>query len=251
VEDISIRNELSYLGEYFKLMVSLGYCKANPVITKKLKLHIEDRERYMRAEEQEIIWPILPKYSPMEKLANFHYDTTMRPVNIINLLWDRIDWDKKEAFVPAKEHKNRKKDGHYMFNDETKKMLKQMYKANQENGKFPYVFCRYECDKPKKITMRWIQRMWTKIMEEAGIREMEEAKGEEPLRFYDLKHTRLSRAGATGGNDYQLQAVSNHSDPASLKKYIKKDACKEAARELLERVDKVWGNNGVKTQSKK
>lgn len=55
---------------------------------------------------------------------------------------------------------------------------------------------------------------------------------------------------ALGANEFQLQAKSNHASPDSLKKYIKPEACKEAAQELSEKVDEIWGrNNGAKTRS--
>lgn len=244
VSDATVKIEIGYLKEYFNLMIDSGhYGGTNPVSIRKLKLQITEREIYMKAEQEAKIWPLLRKYPPMEDLADFHYGTTMRPGNICNLQWERIRWDEKIAFVPKEEHKQKEKDGQYKLTPKVLKMLKQRYKENQENGKFPYVFCRYEEKKSKKITVRWIQRKWQKIMEEAEI--------VEDLRFYDLKHTRLSRVATLGASVLQLKEISNHSSTQSLEKYVKGDALKKATLELLERVDEVWADNGVKTGSKK
>lgn len=141
------------------------------------------------------------------------------------LTWDRILWDKQEVFVPKEEHKQKFKDGYYMFNEKILKMLRRRQKANEENGRFPLVFSRSEAGRAKEIKIRWLEKQWQKVMEEAGI---------EDLHFYDLKHTHLSRIAAKGASVFHLKTISNHASTTSLEKYIKKDALKEAAREFLE-----------------
>ena len=169
----------------------------------------------------------------------------MRPGNMVNdLTWDRIRWNEKIAFIPKEVHKNRKKDGKYKLTIKVLKMLKRRQKENIWN--FPYVFWRLESGKPVKIAERWIQRKWDDIMVEAGIREKEKSEGEEPLRFYDLKHTRLSRLGASkAANVLLLKAISNHSSTQSLERYVKNDALIDPALALMEEVDENWAENGV------
>ncbi len=226
VSDSTIKIECGYLREFFNLMIERKhYMSINPVNIRKLKFQIPQREVYMSPEQEKVIWPLLRKYPPMEDLADFIYGTAMRPGNIIALSWDRIQWEKKEAFVPKEEHKQRFKDGNYLLSEEVLKMLRRRQKANEENGCFPLVFCRYEAGKAKEINIRWLQNQWQKVMKEAGI---------EDLHFYDLKHTRLSRIAAKGASVFQLKCISNHSSTASLEKYIKKDALKESARVFLE-----------------
>ena len=81
-----------------------------------------------------------------------------------------------------------------------------------------------ENGKPVQITEAWIQRGWVEIMKETGIREREDAENGEHLRFYDLKHTRLSRLARRTGNVFYLQKISNHKDTKSLEHYIKGEA---------------------------
>lgn len=226
VLDSTIKIEMSYLREFFNLMIEREhYSGINPVNLRKLKFQIPPREVFMSPEQEKVIWPLLKKYPPMEDLADFIFATCMRPGNIIALSWDQIRWNEKEAFVPKEEHKQKFKDGHYLLSEEVMKMLRRRQKANEENGRFPLVFCRYEAGKSKEIKIRWLEGQWEKVMEEAGI---------EDLHFYDLKHTRLSRIAAKGANVFQLKCISNHSSTTSLEKYIKKDALKESAREYLE-----------------
>ncbi len=63
---------------------------------------------------------------------------------------------------------------------------------------------------------------------------LKEAKIEEDLHFYDLKHTRLSRLTASGASILLLKTISNHASSSSLERYVKNSALKEAALELLE-----------------
>jgi hypothetical protein len=74
-------------------------------------------------------------------------------------------------------------------------------------------------------------------MKEAGIRDREEAEDIEPLRFYDLKHTRLSRLGARGATVFELKRISNHKSTASLERYVKNEALNGRALRLLEEND--------------
>lgn len=162
----------------------------------------------------------------MEDLADFLFGTCMRPGNIITLTWDRILWEKREALVLAQQHKQKFRDGHYLLSSEVLKMLRRRQKENEENGRFPLVFCRYEGGKAKPILIRWIENQWGKVLKEARI--------EEDLHFYDLKHTRLSRLTASGASILLLKTISNHASSASLERYVKNGALKEAALELLE-----------------
>jgi len=236
VADSTIRMELQYLNALYNYTIDMGiYDGANPVNIAKLKLQITERERYMEPEEEKVIWPILSEYEAMEDLSDFLYGTTMRPVNIISLPWTRINWIKKEAFVPKAEHKNRKKDGKYLLTAKVLKMLKRRQEENEWD--FPYVFWRLVYGRPAQIKKRWIQRQWEDIMTEAGIRKREEKEGKEPLRFYDLKHTRLSRLGARGATVLELKRISNHTNTASLERYVKGDALNGVALRLMEEDD--------------
>jgi len=246
VDDSTIYAELGYLNQLLKQAEKDGY-GAKKIDRGDLGLELPaEREEFMTPEMEEVIWPLLKKYQPMEDLADFILNTTMRPINIIQLKWDDILWDEKIAFVPKEIHKNKKKDGRYLLNDEILEMLERRQK---ENGKSNLIFVRYEGQNPKPITKTWIQRKWRFVKKEAN-KILEEQDSDlripEELRFYDLKATCLSRAGARkGATEYILKTISNHADPASLKKYVRTKALEGAAREYLN------GNGGVKTGVKK
>jgi len=196
---------------------------------KKAKKRNGKRERYMRPAEEKRIWKELEKYPVMKDLAEVILGTAMRPNNIINLRWEQIDWEQKQAFISVEEHKQGHA-GKYLL----KKVIPLLKRRQEENGDFPFVFYRLDgAGKPKRIRHRWYQRQWEKIMEDTGIRSEEEARGEEPLRFYDLRHTCLSRVAAKGANEFQLKAISNHGDPNSLKHYIKDGAVRKEAEKFL------------------
>ncbi len=257
VADSTIKQELGYLKEMFQRLIDLEkYEGDNPVNIKKLKLKPQkERKRYLTAEEEALIFPLLKKHPPMDDLATFIFHTAMRPDNIIKLTWSKIRWDERVAFVPAEEdeyglrHKQKEKDGEYLLDDEVLKMLKRRYKENQANGKSPYVFYRYEDGEPKPIKSKWYQRKWNLIKEETGIKAKEEKKEagyEEPLWFYDLKATCISLNASMGASENLLMKISNHSSTQSLQRYIRDDVLKESALELMKRRNQLLNANGKK-----
>jgi len=202
----------------------------------------KERKEFMTPEMEEVIWPLLKKYPPMLDLADFILNTSMRPINIIQLKKDDICVDEKSvpvALVSKEIHKNKTEDGEYLLNPE---ILDMLLRRERENGKSDLIFTRYEGQNPKPITHSWIQRKWRAVKEEANkiLKEQgNDLRIPKDLRFYDLRATCLSRAGANGATEYQLMAISNHKDPHSLKKYIRKRALQESAIEFT--------RNGVKT----
>lgn len=242
IADITIGKEIMPISSLFIFAKDEGfYDGANPVNIKKLKLLIVERDRHMSSDEQELIWAELKKYPLLNDLALFAYGTTMRPTNIVNdCTWDRVHWDEKEKwiFIPKNVHKNRKKDGNYLLTKRVMTMLKRRREESKDFEDFSHIFWRMENGKPVKISEAWIQRAWNEVLRNIGIREKEEAEGQARLRFYDLKHTRLSRlACETGGNLFILKRISNHSDTKSLERYVKGIALNGHAMEALERDD--------------
>ena len=226
VQDVTIKNELVMLSTLFNFAIKRKlYDGDNPISMKDLRLTIKERKRYMSEKEEKKLWPVLRDYCPLLKdLATFALNTAMRPHNIVSLTWDRINWDERGIFVPAEEHKQKGKDGHYLINDVALSLLKHRKK---EDGSSKLVFYRTEGAipfRPKKITLRWIQRKWQEACEIAGI---------EDLHFYDLKHTCLSRLAGKGANVFILKRISNHSETKSLEKYVKDAGLREPALQLL------------------
>ncbi len=254
IADSTIRMELGYLRELFTVLIDLEkYEGENPVNIRKLKLKPNRaRNRYMTDEEEALIFPLLLKHKPMDDLATFIYHSAIRPDNMIKLTWDRIHWDERIAFIPAEEdeyglrHKQKGKDGKYLLDDEVLKMLKRRYKENQENGKSPYVFYRYEGGEPKPIKPKWYQRKWNLVKEEAGIDKKEKAEGKEPLQFYDLKATCISQNASLGASVLELKEISNHSSTQSLERYVRPEALKESALELMKKRNQALNGNGRK-----
>lgn len=232
IEDYTIDMELGYVNQLLKQAEKDGI-KTRLIDRSDLGLEpASRRQEFMSEEMEEVIWPLLRKYPPMEDLATFILDTSMRPINIIQLKWTDIHWDEKIAFVPGEIHKNRE-DAEYLLNDRVIKMLE---KRQSENGQSELVFVRYEGQRPWPISHCWYQRRWNKVKKEAN--KILEKRGSDlripkKLRFYDLKATCLSRAGAAGASVHQLKAISNHTNAASLEYYVRKKVLQDSAREFL------------------
>lgn len=246
VSDPTIDAEIGRLNQILIQAEKDGY-KVKLITRSDLGLEsAKERKEFMTPEMEEVIWPLLRKYQPMPDLADFILNTSMREINIIQLEKDNIRWDEKPvpiAFVSKEIHKNKTEDGEYLLNPEVLKMLK---RRQNENGSSRLVFVRYEGQNPKPITESWIQRKWRAVKEEANqiLKEQgNDLRIPNDLRFYDLRATCLSRAGANGATEYQLMAISNHKNPHSLKKYVRKKPLQESAIEFT--------RNGVKTGVKK
>jgi integrase len=232
IEDYTIDMELGYLNQVLKQAEKDGI-KTRLIDRNDLGLESPQRyQEFMSEEMEEIIWPLLRKYPPMEDLAMFILDSSMRPINMIQLKWSDIRWNEKPvpiAFVPGEIHKNRK-DGEYLLSDRVIKMLR---RRQSENGQSDLVFVRYEGQRPWPITHCWYQRRWNEVKEEANKileKRVSDLRIPKKLRFYDLKATCLSRAGAS---EFQLQAISNHTNTASLQRYVRRKALQSSAREFL------------------
>jgi len=221
VEDVSIKNDLITLSMIYNFGIKRGiYTGRNPVTIRELHLNIKSRERYMTEAEEEEIWNVLKNQSLLKDLADFALNTAMRPNNIIGLKWSRISFDEREAFVPADEHKQKDRDGHYLLNNIVLDLLKRRKKESSDGLVF-------QLKNGKKISMKWIQREWKSACEKAGI---------VGLHFYDLKHTCLSRLAGNGSNVFILKRISNHSSTASLEKYVKAAGLKEPSLKALNSV---------------
>jgi len=222
VKDVSIKNDLITLSMIYNFGIKRGiYTGQNPVRIRDINLNIESRERYMTKEEEEKIWKVLDENPLLRDLADFALNTAMRPNNVIGLVWNRILFDEREAFIPAAEHKQKEKAGHYLLNN----VVLDLLRRRKEESSDGLVF---HLDNGKKVTMKWIQKEWKRACEKAGV---------EGLHFYDLRHTVLSRLAGNGSNVFILKRISNHSSTASLEKYVKAAGLKEPALEAL---------NGVK-----
>lgn len=231
--DATIKQELSFLRNMVNVAIEKEYeVGANPVRIGKLGLHVTERTRWMRDEEQERLWPVLEKYpKPLKDLAEFVLNTGMRPNNVINLRWKQILWKESQIFVSAEESKN-KHDMYFGLNETALAILERLKKAN---GHSEYVFARYgENRKPRKVTHRWYQRCWKKACEEAGV---------EDLRFYEMKHTLGTRLAAQGESAFTIKSVMNHRNLSSTERYVKNH--NGANIEALKRMEQNHNGNGV------
>ncbi|MBU4254312.1 MAG: tyrosine-type recombinase/integrase [Acidobacteria bacterium] len=77
----------------------------------------------MKEDEQTRIWAVLESQLLLKDLATFALNTAMRPGNILELTWDRINMDEQEALVPASQHKQSFA-GHYLLNNKILNLLK-------------------------------------------------------------------------------------------------------------------------------
>jgi len=224
VKDVSIKNDLISLRTMYGWAKDEKiYTDPHPVKIKKLHLNVMDRERYMTPEEEQKIWKVMENQPILRDLATFILNVSMRNQNILDLTWDRISFDKQEAFVPADTHKQKDHDGHYLLNTTILDLLE---KLKKKSSKSKYVF---HFPNGKKIGIKWVQRNWRATCEKAGV---------EDLHFYDLKATCLTRmAGKKEINPFILQHFSNHSSLNSLQKYIRAAGLREKTLEVI---------NGVK-----
>ncbi len=171
-----------------------GWLNEVPV-TERLPLN-NKRIRWLTVEEAEKLLAQLPSH--LSDMANFTLATGLRASNVRLLKWSQIDFERKHAFVEAKEVKNKKSLPVPLNKDALESILKQPrindYVFNYK-GK-PVSYCSTKAFK--------------KALRRYGI---------ENFRWHDLRHTWASWHVQSGTSLQELQALGGWSDFSMVLRY--------------------------------
>ncbi len=148
---------------------------------------------YERAREQAIAEGF--RHIPMmETFIQFQLATSARRSETLGLFWDRINWERRTAFVPTSKNG---RPHHLSLRTDVMALLRQLPRTS---------------DAVFDISLKTLLKAWRRICEAAGI---------EDLRIHDLRHEGISRMAESGlfRTVLDLQAYSGHRDLRSLSRY--------------------------------
>lgn len=218
----TINREIGVLSKIFSLAVANGYTNTNPVrdvkkmrVTNKLERHlsVEEEKRMYQVCDDDFSFSNLPR-EEQERLQRIHngehaylkpilimaLNTGMRKGEILNMIWDCVDFDKNE--ISALNTKNGKKNTIPM-SSKLRNTLLTMYKMRGQNQ---YVFTNpYTGTKYNDI-----KKCFKTVCKLAGV---------ENLRFHDLRHTGATRMVAAGVPLPVVKQILNHANIQTTMRY--------------------------------
>ena len=212
----TVNKYLTQLHTAFKMAVDNGYLLKNPLQTIKKFPDKNYTVRYLKDEEEERLFKVLPEY--LKKIVIVALNTGLRKSNILNLSWEQINFDFK--FIEVLENKGNK---HILLpmND----CLVNLFQQTPSEDRIGYVFKNPETGEPYQD----IKRAWNSALKTAEI---------ENFRFHDLRHTVGTRLAAKGVPVNVIKEILAHSDVKTTMRYIH---CTEGAK--LEALSKLNSYN--------
>lgn len=155
------------------------------------------RVRFLTRTQFERLVSLLPEH--LGQMARFAVATGLRRSNITGLTWDRVDLNRRCAWVEAGDTKNGESLGVYL-NEEARKVLE------ARKGIHPkYVFTFR--GKPIEQTST---KAWYKALKKAGI---------EGFRWHDLRHTWASWHAQKGTPLFAIQEAGGWKSPQMVRRY--------------------------------
>jgi len=243
----TIKKKISVLSSFFQQAVKRGQLEENPFQQVRLP-KLPKSEIHVFSEQECIRMIKVARESRIGK--SFRWDlflltalcTGMRRGELLNLVWQDIDFEKKIIHIRPKDEteytwKWQVKDTDRRDAPITKELVELLseYRDQQPSG-YPYIFVppkRYDRIQRSRRLGKWserqgncphgnFQRQFTMILEKAGIKEG---------HFHDLKRTCLSNWFSNGLREYDVMKIAGHASFETTHKFylaIRKDLLDQA-----------------------
>ena len=196
VSPATCNKEVACLKHMFNLAIKWRKANINPV--KEVKFFREEQHnlRWLTEEEEEKLLPVCCSHlRPIVIVAIY---TGMRKGELVNLTWDKINFDKNIITVD----KTKTGEGRKAWMNRTVKEALLTLKLDQPKGK--YVFGN---DKP----VGNFRTAWDKAVRRAGI---------SPIRFHDLRHTFGTRLAMKGVDIKTIMELMGHKTMSTTLRYM-------------------------------
>lgn len=195
----TVRNNLHLLSAVIQMAVNdWGYdLPFNPVRRVSKPRADNARERRLEpGEEERLLEAAAQHRNPlMRPLIILAIETAMRLGELLGLEWDRVDLDKREAYLPkTKNGKSRR----VPLSSRAIAALRSI-----KRGDSPHVFHSW-----RGVTS--FQHAWQRLRTRIG---------SDDLRFHDLRHEAASRFAEGGMDIIRIAAITGHSSLQMLKRY--------------------------------
>lgn len=182
----------------FKMALDNEYLIVNPCKSIK-KFPLKNYSiRYLKEDEEQRLFEILPKY--LKGIVLVALNTGLRKGNILELKWEQINFDFK--FIEVLENKGNK---HIML--PLNETLYSFFQQTPESDRIGYVFINPETREPYVD----IKKAWKTALEAAKI---------EKFRFHDLRHTVGTRLAKENVPVNVIKEILAHSDIKTTMRYV-------------------------------
>lgn len=218
----TVNNELILMGHAFNLAIKeWEWVNDNPV-SKVSKEKVSNQiERWLTFEEEKRLLETSPYW--LQEIILFCLNTGLRRGELIDLVWDRVDLERKTFTIL--EQKNKCKDT-LPLNEKAIEIL--MARNKIRSIKNDFVFYN---NNGNKIGPDNLDRSFRLAVKKAGI---------EKFRFHDLRHTFATRLIQNGVDVYAVQRLGRWKSISMVMRYAHHYA--ESLRSGVEILDKVQNN---------
>ena len=211
----TINRELQILSRIFSLAIKYKVTDTNPCREVPLFPENNRRVRYLLDEEEVRLFSVLvDQRAHLRDLVTVAIGTGMRKGDMLNLRWERVDFQRGVINVP-----NSKTGKSYSvpMNEDVRAALLQ----HRSEGNSDYVFVNPDTKKPPVE----LKRSFSTALRLAGIHD---------LHWHDLRHTFGTRLAEAGFSEATIAELMGHADAATTRRYTHgTDRAKRAAVEAV------------------
>lgn len=191
----------------------LGWLKENPVKQVKKPKPERGRVRYLTEHEQNILITTCKSsnYRPLLAILLIAITTGARKSEILNLKWQDIDLQQKQAIFENTKNGERRS---APLSAPVIKNLNQLKKVPRIDTN--YVFPGIDGTKPKDIRRHWNTaiKKANKLLKEQGL-----SSSLKDFRFHDLRHTAASYLAMEGASLLEIAEILGHKTMSMVKRY--------------------------------
>lgn len=212
----TINQKLAVLHRIFSLAVENGYIAQNPVSNVKRLKEAERRERVMTYDEEKAIRQVLEdvRYHEVRLFLDLANNTGMRAMEIMDLQFTEIDFERAEIRLPYTRTKEAK-DKVIPLNGAALSLLEEV-RTERCDG---YVFSQ---------SYGSTANLWREACRKAGVND---------LHMHDLRHTFASRLLERGERETDINKILGHSKLRMTTHYLHSSA--DSQRRAVESLSQV------------
>ncbi len=228
VAKATINRELALIKNIFTKAVEWNKISNNP--TKSVKLFKENNKRTRFLEKGELKMLIDNCEEPLKSIVFFAVNTGMRLSEILNLVWDDIDFSR--GSIRVRNTKN-SEDRFVPVNTNLRNMLEERKNNNFSKA---YVFCNTRSDRFRIFT---ISHRFAEVIKKCGIKD---------FRFHDLRHTFASHLVMSGADIVTVKELLGHKTLEMTMRYshLSPDFKKSTIELLSNKMGIIWAIDNKK-----
>lgn len=194
----------SFLSAALNMAKRRGYVDRNPVQDVKKLREDNERDRYLKPQEEADILGESPDF--LRPIMTFAVNTGMRLGELVSLKWSDIDQD--AGFIRVDQSSKGHKTRHIPINAAIESVLADLKPCQTEEGFIPQVFVNERFGKPYKASS-----VYNAFKAAAGRANVD------GVVFHTLRHTTVSRMVAAGIPDRVIMKIVGHSTPNMVARY--------------------------------